>query len=785
MEFTQTIQTSQKMKLLDFLDNYKTPSVPIHIDKEKKKLKVKDFIKGIPSGWNKWDYKKCKEYIGDPKCNALNINLDKSPFVIIDIDCKEVIEEVYKNEGKCWITFSTGQGLPHLWRLKNKDDFNTTKTAWDKYGFIEKEGKQVGKVDLVYKNVFEWIDSDIYFIDKEIPIFNNFPKIDKKIVNKKNTTKKNTKTIIKLEPIAHTAVTEEQKKIIDNIDNKFWSNYNDWLKIIWALHNSFGSVELVDFYCKDKPGYKGIDDVRKYIEDDTKRLLSFGTICHFSMISNKDNFYKIRSQFNNKFISGSDYDLAKLYLDITADNVIKHNDQLYIYQKPFWRVDKKKNIIKKHLRKTLDDFILFKIDYHTNEIRNLPVEEGKDIQEKIKGLWKVRQSVNSCSKKKSILEELETELEEEDYEIDRTNPNYFCFANKCFDLETGLEIEIKKEDFISMNTGYNYVKPTDEEIQKIKGIIVDIMPDEELRKCFMSILYQSLRGIQTDKFILFNGDGCNGKGWIVEFLEKLMGNYFYRGNKDILLSAIKKGANPELASMDKKRLVVFSEPEEDEKINGSTLKYITDTPSLEARGLYEDLRTIFLHLTPILECNERPAIKGRVDNAIKRRVVDLHFKRTFTEDKQLVEDNPIKYKLRNKELKSKDFIDDHVCALFHIILDSQQTIYIPKIVAERSEDYLNDNDELYNWFNDRFEITDNKNDIIESKKIVKILKNSGFYCNLSKEEKRSGWTNSKLWSKLASHPTLSKYFFERKQVKGKPMRNIFVCVKEKEDEDDD
>ena len=88
--------------------------------------------------------------------------------------------------------------------------------------------------------------------------------------------------------------THEQKEIIDNIDIKYINNYQSWLKIIWALYNQFNSYHICDYVSKKATEkYKGIKDIIKHLQNDKKHLLTFGTICYYSKVSNQENYIKI------------------------------------------------------------------------------------------------------------------------------------------------------------------------------------------------------------------------------------------------------------------------------------------------------------------------------------------------------------------------------------------------------------------------------------------------------------------------------------------------------------
>ena len=55
-------------------------------------------------------------------------------------------------------------------------------------------------------------------------------------------------------------------------------------------------------------------------------------------------------------------------------------------------------------------------------------------------------------------------------------------------------------------------------------IFKDSLPDEHVRKCYISILRSGLISQLLDKFVCINGKGRNGKGLINKLMMKLVGN---------------------------------------------------------------------------------------------------------------------------------------------------------------------------------------------------------------------------------------------------------------------
>ena len=211
-----------------------------------------------------------------------------------------------------------------------------------------------------------------------------------------------------------------------------------------------------------------------------------------------------------------------------------------------------------------------------------------------------------------------------------------------------------------------------------------------------------MHGKTLEKFILANGCGRNGKGFINELFLCMLGRYGYTCSNSVLMNPLKGGACQEVANMDNKRCVIYREPDTDncKKLNGSTVKELTGGKVIPARGLYSSKTEQVLRATHIVECNERPKISGDIGNALVMRIIDQLFRSTFTKELNDVDESIHIYK-GDDSIKDTQFQENHKYALFNILTeywnDSGYNIdsFIPASVKERSESY-----DIYSYFKD-------------------------------------------------------------------------------------
>jgi phage/plasmid-associated DNA primase len=98
----------------------------------------------------------------------------------------------------------------------------------------------------------------------------------------------------------------------------------------------------------------------------------------------------------------------------------------------------------------------------------------------------------------------------------------------------------------------------------------------------------------------------------------------------VLLDEIKEGANPAIASLNRKRFVLVQEPNGKRRICTATLKEITGDKIINARMCYVNDCKTNLSLTLVMECNELPAL-DEVGGGVERRVRAIPFGSRFVD----------------------------------------------------------------------------------------------------------------------------------------------------------
>jgi phage/plasmid-associated DNA primase len=659
-------------------------------------------------------------------------------IVCIDVDgfheegLKEVIDikdDAIAMFGDYPFTLSRKKKLPHYFIRLTGINLNDCKNEVDIFKHF--------KGDILVNHVWEKKNNEI------INYFGNIPEV--KYDDLLPLLKKDIRPKEKKNTLTNTTYTcnEQADKFIDIINIEYLSNYSDWCKIIWAGKACKISKDFLITISKKANNYSddGFDNV--YNSYDEPRF-TLGTIKYYARLSNKDKYYELIS---NEFdvTKRSDYDYATFYSKMYGDNYIFRGGELYCFYKNKWRLDDKNRLLKHDIQNNLLLFVNKEIKKVSNFYNNkvLTADEIKTYKEKLEELGKYSMGFTSVSKLNQISENFiniinANQVDNENYFDDK--PYLFCFNNKNFNLLTSKEVEISKEDYITENTHYDYEECTKEQIEKIDELFTQIFPNPEIRKCYLSVLFMGLTGVRLERFFLLNGCGRNGKGLINELYAMLLGDdYYYKLPVDVLTSKmnLSSGANPQVAGMDNKRFVISSEPEDECKLRMAMIKDLTGSSEISARKLFSNNCKVRMKCCLMFECNKKPKIMGRIDQSVMERVVDIPFVSHFTSDPDRVDIENHIYPV-NTYYKENEFKQSHKIALFQYILrNAPKELYLPKIIVERSKNYVMDSDELYEWFKDNYEYTNDNNDILKMKDVYDLFRSSEFFQEKNKEEKRA------------------------------------------------
>lgn len=567
---------------------------------------------------------------------------------------------------------------------------------------------------------------------------------------------------------------------------------NEWMEIGFILKNELGDEEgkiIFESFSKLSTKYNSVEFKKIWNNIKIKSDgLKIGTLIKYAKEDNIELYNELFKEDNsiNFNIEWSTGYLSDVFKSMYNDKFIYSNGILYYYNGVYWKTsDKNNSIINNFIDKEFHNDLLSKLHEFDKKTNDKNPTHILMINNKRKEIGKLR---NICNRE-LLIKDIINKITNNYMSFDQ-NPFLFAFDNKIYDLKLGQFIEPDPKQYISLTTGYeiNDEYNIEAKIKELNELFNTIFSQPEIKKLYLTILSTGLDGLPLEKFVLANGRGGNGKGLLNEFVQHMLGNYAYILPVNILLGQLKTGSNPELANMNNKRLVFAREPSKDLMFNCATIKEITGGTELNARVNYSNDTKVNLKLTLILECNEKPKL-NEVNDALGRRILDIPFKNSFVEKyeyDELDDTDKIHTFLKNPFYKTDEFKNEYKQALFLILAGHYKEYHlnnrhlpIPKEVLQRNKDYLASSDELLNWFNDNYEKTDDKNYTIKLKKIYENFKNSDYFNNMNKLQKRQN--NYKHFIEK-----IQGNLFLKKCIKDNGHNTyIFMNYKEKEVDDDE
>jgi len=476
--------------------------------------------------------------------------------------------------------------------------------------------------------------------------------------------------------------------------------------------------------------------------------------------------------------------IANYFRILYSNKFIFRCDNIYIYNGVYWKIDTDKkysnlhNFVDTVFYRSLLDYII-KLLSETN--RNISLLKEDDVinlkiltnvlQSQTIFLNNINSSLRTVKKRKDFVEDIIKKLSNNYIEFD-TDPFLLAFENKIYDLNNNTFIEGCYNQYISITTGWEWdISISKNNRRELDDIINSIFPKNDIKDYYLMALSTGLYGQQIEKLFIANGSGGNGKGLINSLMMCAVGNYGYRIPSTVLLNPIKEGGNPAVANMHKKRFCVSQEPDENQRICTSVMKELTGDCEINCRPLFSnDCKTI-LYNTLFLECNELPKMDS-VNDAVIRRTQVIPFISRFVDDSTYegYSDEEIKSKnifRGNSFYKTDEFKHKYKQSLILILFEYFKKFkdnefkfgLVPLECKEAVKDYLSISDDLYSWFTEYYIKSDNS--FIFLSDICDLFKNSKFYDNMNKKDKRD-LTDKKFITKFKLSPFLEKNIRERK-----------------------
>ncbi|QLH52772.1 MAG: hypothetical protein CH6_0081 [Candidatus Kapaibacterium sp.] len=322
------------------------------------------------------------------------------------------------------------------------------------------------------------------------------------------------------------------------------------------------------------------------------------------------------------------------------------------------------------------------------------------------------------------------------------------FANGTLDLKS---MEFRKNDPNDMITKVIPIEydPKAECPTWLAALDMYFNGNQELIEFVQKICGLSLCGAHLEEIIVFlYGTGANGKSIFVNTIRYIYGEYASLLPIEALITQrFDDSKKSEIASLVGARFVVTTEIPINKHLNEATVKMLTGGDAVKVRNLYQNFFTFEPTFILWIFGNHKPEIKG-ADNGIWRRMVLIPFEQTIPPEKRL----PQSVILEQLKGEAPGILTWIVNGWKKYI---DEGLKIPKIVATATSNYKDDQDLLFDFFNDSIVIDkdgkekgtdlyeaytkwceEHKEHPIGKKTFFRLLEEKGFPCTKDRKQQK-------------------------------------------------
>lgn len=529
--------------------------------------------------------------------------------------------------------------------------------------------------------------------------------------------------------------------IIENLGEYRWNNYNDFINIGMICFNEGLSLEVWENYSKigikNKPG-----DCAKHWKGFKKGNLTQSTLWRMLKEDNIDKFNELRKDRKDffKIVENDNHaEIALYFFNMKPNN--------YLYEhKTGWFILQADNLWKEFdynaipatmltdIYRTLNaerldyDKILISKLQNINSDTSINEEDRKEETEKIENKRKKLVSFGKNIGIKHIGEGIIAYLKSyyaehtqkiiKDAEVSsirnimNENRHLFACNNAVYDLHNDLWRDIHPTDYISIHCGFPKPKSNPIVKEAIRKMLHSIWENEAMTDYFMKIIASCLSGTRNfEEFYILTGAGRNGKGMIVELIQRVFGNYFHHIANEVLTTKPDRQntPNPDMAKAVGKRFLETTEPESNAKIMEGTMKAYTGGDPITARDLYGSTITYKPQFGLFLQANNIPKLSSLSRASIDRLRL-IPFPLRFVSNPVLDNERLVNPELKNVLCISNEWRDEFLLLLidYYKLIKGQKFIQPPKEVNDKTNEYVADMNKVGRWFEEHYEKTNEK-----------------------------------------------------------------------------
>jgi P4 family phage/plasmid primase-like protien len=639
---------------------------------------------------------------------------DKFSNNIEDIFDKSIVNT------NCWLMYGCSKPNTEPYKLTKYFDHKNNELKLSL--FSKNKNKNIIKKLSLRSEI--WNEDNAHVLNKDMDedfIESNFEKLDIKKSSPDTYTSDEKKQLI-----------ESIYKLISMISKKRADNYHTWIRCGWILRNTDPSLLnlWIEFSKRSKKYKEG--ECEKLWRTMRKSGLTHRTLRMWAMDDNPKKYKEFKTEEFELSIKKNEglgtFWIAKALHVKYGDSFVCTNpekNEWYEFKNHRWAEMKGGGKLIELMSSQFSNLYREQVDKYNKLAMGAPMNEKSKYDEMVDKFKKIASQLMNITFKKKILEEAKNIFYDQDF-IQNLDENHdiIGFNNGVYDLKLHEFRKGQSDDYISLSTKVDYIpwNPNNPISKKILKFLSEILPKEDVRKYFLTVLSTCVSGDNNEEKIYFaTGSGSNGKSVLFELISNALGDYYITCPITILTG--KRGqssqASPELARLKGVRIGVFQEPNSGDTLNVGTLKELTGNDKFMARKLHQDPIEIKPQVKFFMACNDKPEDLPD-DGGTWRRIRVIDFISKFVEKHDLDKNKPNMYLIDNK-LKHNlpDWGPIFAGYLIHIYKNDycNKKLYEPADVLASTNDYRMDNNHFIEYFNFRIIETQDDTDIIGKKTI--------------------------------------------------------------------
>lgn len=565
---------------------------------------------------------------------------------------------------------------------------------------------------------------------------------------------------------------EKANKLVDMLNSKRAHGYNTWIRVGWALHNIDKSLldKWIEFSKRSKKFKNGeCDTMWKAMRDEGYTIRTLMLWAKEDSPTEYDIFCK--ELFNNilkKNAPNNTFGVAEAlhfeYFDRFVCVNVKDN-LWYEFRDHKWKQCPDGGSLIMLMSRHFSNKYISEANKYNNLAINAQGGDKKRFLDESTTYAKIAAGLMDINFKGRILKEAKYIFYDSKF-LQRLDENHqlIGFENGVYDLDMKLFRDGQADDHISLSTGVDYIKWSDNNpyAKKINGFFEKVLTNKNVREYFLSRLSSCVSGKCEEKFYFCTGSGSNGKSLTFQLLAEALGDYYI--SCPITIITRKRGAasaaSPELARLKGPRAGVFQEPGTEEELNVGIFKELSGNDRFMVRGLYKEPIEVKPQVKYWLTCNDLPKVTSD-DGGTWRRIRVIDFASKFVDDPDPENPNHFKIDMSLKEQITKwaPYFASYLVDRYIKEYNTESKISEPQEVMVSTNKYRQEQDTLREFYDTNIE--DSEDDTIK---------------------KRDLYTNFKMWFKdVHDGEVLPKskklYEFMEKTLKKEYKRDGYVGIR--------